>query len=187
VRSGQDIEVHFGTDKALAYLIGEKFLNLLEAAEDDAEFRREIASRSTGDVARPSAIVEARAQSLGRRRPTRSTGERFNRIVSTGSKSSSRGKPAGGFTEWPAPPRFAPTDRRLADAARSSGAFWRWSRRPAPRIESAAGALNNPKTQPSGPPEWAKLPEAIRRAIVAVVEAAGFFPKARRHSSRIIN
>jgi hypothetical protein len=42
VRSSQDIEVHFGTDKALAYLIGEKFLNLLEAAEDDAEFRGEI-------------------------------------------------------------------------------------------------------------------------------------------------
>jgi hypothetical protein len=28
--------------KALAYLIGEKFLNFLEAADDDAEFRAEI-------------------------------------------------------------------------------------------------------------------------------------------------
>src|SRR3954454_16494431 len=38
------IEDQFGTDKALDYLIGEKFLNFLEAAETDAEFRAEIPS-----------------------------------------------------------------------------------------------------------------------------------------------
>jgi hypothetical protein len=32
----------FGTQKALDYLIGEKFLNFLEAAETDADFRAEI-------------------------------------------------------------------------------------------------------------------------------------------------
>jgi len=36
------IEVEFGTDKALAYLIGEKFINFLEAADTDAEFRAEL-------------------------------------------------------------------------------------------------------------------------------------------------
>ena len=36
------IEDEFGTQKALAYLIGEKFINFLEAAEGDAEFRTEI-------------------------------------------------------------------------------------------------------------------------------------------------
>jgi hypothetical protein len=36
------IEDEFGTDKALDYLIREKFLNFLEAAETDAEFRAEI-------------------------------------------------------------------------------------------------------------------------------------------------
>ena len=36
------IEDQFGTDKALDYLIREKFLNFLEAAETDAEFRKEI-------------------------------------------------------------------------------------------------------------------------------------------------
>ena len=36
------IEDEFGTDKALSYLIGEKFLNFLEAAEIDTEFRSEI-------------------------------------------------------------------------------------------------------------------------------------------------
>ena len=36
------IEDEFGTDKALGYLIGEKFLNFLEAAETDADFRAEI-------------------------------------------------------------------------------------------------------------------------------------------------
>ena len=36
------IEAEFGTDKALDYLIEEKFLNFLEAAETDAEFRAEI-------------------------------------------------------------------------------------------------------------------------------------------------
>ena len=36
------IEAEFGTQEALAYLIGEKFIDFLEAAEDDAEFRGEI-------------------------------------------------------------------------------------------------------------------------------------------------
>ena len=32
----------FGTDRALAYLIGEKFVNFLSAAETDEAFRKEI-------------------------------------------------------------------------------------------------------------------------------------------------
>ncbi len=36
------IEDNFGTDKALEYLIGEKFLNFLQAAETHADFRAEI-------------------------------------------------------------------------------------------------------------------------------------------------
>lgn len=40
--AARGIEEEFGTDKALAYLIGEKFINYLEAAEDNAEFRAEI-------------------------------------------------------------------------------------------------------------------------------------------------
>ncbi len=36
------IEDEFGTQKALAYLVGEKFLNCLEAAEKDATFRAEL-------------------------------------------------------------------------------------------------------------------------------------------------
>ncbi len=36
------IEAEFGTQNALDYLIGEKFLNFLQAAETDAEFRAEI-------------------------------------------------------------------------------------------------------------------------------------------------
>jgi len=42
--AAETIEAEFGIDKALEYLIGEKFLNFLEAAEDDAEFRAEIPS-----------------------------------------------------------------------------------------------------------------------------------------------
>jgi len=38
----QGIQDEFGTDKALDYLIGEKFLNFLEAAETTPEFRAEI-------------------------------------------------------------------------------------------------------------------------------------------------
>ncbi len=39
----QDRSSDFGTqENALAYLVGEKFLNFLEAAEDDAGFRAEI-------------------------------------------------------------------------------------------------------------------------------------------------
>jgi hypothetical protein len=37
-----EIEDGFGTQRALAYLIGEKFLNFLEAADDDSEFRAEL-------------------------------------------------------------------------------------------------------------------------------------------------
>jgi hypothetical protein len=41
--AAKNIEAEFGTQKALDYLIGEKFLNFLQAAETDAEFRAEIA------------------------------------------------------------------------------------------------------------------------------------------------
>ena len=37
----RQIEAEFGTQNALDYLIGEKFLNFLQAAETDAEFRAE--------------------------------------------------------------------------------------------------------------------------------------------------
>src|SRR4051812_3163770 len=40
--AARKIEDEFGTDKALAYLVGEKFLNFLEAAETHAGFRAEI-------------------------------------------------------------------------------------------------------------------------------------------------
>jgi hypothetical protein len=36
------IEDEFGTNKALGYLVGEKFLNFLGAAEDHADFRAEV-------------------------------------------------------------------------------------------------------------------------------------------------
>jgi hypothetical protein len=40
--AAENIEAEFGTQKALDYLIGEKFLNFLEAAETHADFRAEI-------------------------------------------------------------------------------------------------------------------------------------------------
>ena len=40
--AAENIEGEFGTQQALDYLIGEKFLNFLELAETDADFRAEI-------------------------------------------------------------------------------------------------------------------------------------------------
>jgi hypothetical protein len=40
--AAKQIEAKFGTQIALDYLIGEKFLNFLQAAETDADFRAEI-------------------------------------------------------------------------------------------------------------------------------------------------
>jgi hypothetical protein len=40
--AAKGIEGEFGTQKALDYLVGEKFLNFLEAAENDVNFRDEI-------------------------------------------------------------------------------------------------------------------------------------------------
>lgn len=40
--AARGIEGEFGTQNALDYLVGEKFLNFLEAAETDANFRDEI-------------------------------------------------------------------------------------------------------------------------------------------------
>ncbi len=40
--AARGIEDEFGTQQALEYLVGEKFLNFLEVAETDAEFRAEI-------------------------------------------------------------------------------------------------------------------------------------------------
>jgi len=36
------IQVEFGTDRAISYLVGEKFINCLDAAETDEAFRKEI-------------------------------------------------------------------------------------------------------------------------------------------------
>ncbi len=40
--AAENIEDDFGTQKSLDYLVGEKFLNFLEAAETDQDFRSEI-------------------------------------------------------------------------------------------------------------------------------------------------
>jgi hypothetical protein len=40
--AARGIEDEFGTQKALAYLVGEKFLNYLEAAEKDSTFQAEL-------------------------------------------------------------------------------------------------------------------------------------------------
>jgi hypothetical protein len=40
--AAKTIQDEFGTDRALAYLIGEKFVNFLSAAETDEAFRKEI-------------------------------------------------------------------------------------------------------------------------------------------------
>lgn len=40
--AAKGIEAEFGTQKALDYLIGEKFINFLDAAESNADFRAEI-------------------------------------------------------------------------------------------------------------------------------------------------
>jgi hypothetical protein len=40
--AAENIEAEFGTQQALDYLVGEKFLNFLEAAETHTDFRSEI-------------------------------------------------------------------------------------------------------------------------------------------------
>ena len=40
--AARGVEDDFGTQKALEYLVGEKFLNFLEAADDHPDFRAEI-------------------------------------------------------------------------------------------------------------------------------------------------
>lgn len=40
--AAESIEDDFGTQKALEYLVGDKFLNFLEAAETDADFRADF-------------------------------------------------------------------------------------------------------------------------------------------------
>ena len=40
--AARGIEGEFGTQEAIIYLVGEKFFNFLEAADDDPDFRAEI-------------------------------------------------------------------------------------------------------------------------------------------------
>lgn len=40
--AARGIEVEYGTPQALDYLVGEKFINFLEAADEDVSFRSEI-------------------------------------------------------------------------------------------------------------------------------------------------
>ena len=42
--AAEQIEGEFGTQKALDYLVGDKFLNFLEAAESDSDFLAEISA-----------------------------------------------------------------------------------------------------------------------------------------------
>jgi len=49
--AARGIEDQFGTQRAIAYLVGEKFLNYLEAADRDPDFRAEI----------PAFVAEIRA------------------------------------------------------------------------------------------------------------------------------
>jgi hypothetical protein len=46
--AAKQIEDEFGTQKALEYLVSEKFLNFLQSAETDAEFRAEIPAFVSG-------------------------------------------------------------------------------------------------------------------------------------------
>jgi len=43
-QGARGIEDEFGVPKALEYLVGEKFINFLEAADDDADFRAELSA-----------------------------------------------------------------------------------------------------------------------------------------------
>jgi hypothetical protein len=63
------IEDEFGTDKALKYLVEEKFIDFLEAAETNAEFRAEIPAF----VAEIKTIFEP--QPIGDYPPRRSEGD----------------------------------------------------------------------------------------------------------------
>jgi hypothetical protein len=58
--AARHIEDEFGTDKALAYLVAEKFLNFLEAAETDAGFRAEVPAFVAGikTIFEPWQLVE---------------------------------------------------------------------------------------------------------------------------------
>ena len=40
--AAREIQAEFGTDRAITYLVGEKFINFLDAAETDEAFREEI-------------------------------------------------------------------------------------------------------------------------------------------------
>ena len=40
--AARGLEAEFDTQKALAYLVGEKFINFLDAAEDDVQLRTDI-------------------------------------------------------------------------------------------------------------------------------------------------
>jgi hypothetical protein len=42
--AARGIEEEFGVPKALDYLVGEKFINFLEAADEDADFRAELSA-----------------------------------------------------------------------------------------------------------------------------------------------
>lgn len=45
--AARDIAAEFGTDRALAYLVGEKFINFVSEAETEASFRAELPAFAT--------------------------------------------------------------------------------------------------------------------------------------------
>ena len=59
-QAARGIADRFGTDQALGYLIGEKFLNFLEVAETDADFRAEVPAfvAEIGTIFEPRQLAE---------------------------------------------------------------------------------------------------------------------------------
>jgi hypothetical protein len=58
--AAKGIEAEFGTQKALDYLIGEKFINFLDAAESSAEWRRRASGTSPPPACRPGTEILCR-------------------------------------------------------------------------------------------------------------------------------
>jgi len=65
--AARDIREVFGLEKALGYLIGEKFLNFLEAADEDPAFAGEL-PRFVEEIKRIFAPAEIRGYLAGVRR-----------------------------------------------------------------------------------------------------------------------
>ncbi len=146
--AARDIREGFGPEKAIGYLIGEKFLNFLEAADDDPDFAAEV-PRFVEAIKRILEPAEIRAYLEGVRPcprvPRRGLrGDAGRGRGARGSRQVGGADPPHRAGEGTAPGLIVPVARATQARGPTTSALVRTGGRPCPRLRPAGWRRRRP-------------------------------------------